>query len=103
MTAITARLDGAEILPDGSIQVRLMKVFVDAAGRETPLGLHRTVVTPLTDAAAQLDAVDMSLSADGAGAVPAADRAVVLGLAAVLHTEERRAAYAAAQAAAARP
>ena len=58
------------------------------------------MITPLTDSAAQLDAANAELAASGFGALSPADRATILELAAALQTEDRRAAYAAALAAA---
>lgn len=102
MTAgVKSKLDRAEVSADGAIEVRVQKVFVDGEGRETPLGFHRTVITPEAEALSQLDALDADLSALGAAPLNANDRDVVLSLTNAIHTEERRAAYVVALAAAA--
>lgn len=100
MPQLLTKLDCAEVLPDGAVQVRLVRVFADDAGATTALGFHRTVLTPLADAGAQIDAAEAELAASGAAGLSSADRAMILDLAASLHTEERRAAYAARLAAA---
>ena len=87
------RLDRIEVLPDGVLQVRMRKVFVDDAGVETPLGYHRTMITPLSDPRRQLDEVGAHLASIGAGAMDAGAEALIADVAAAVQTEARKVSF----------
>lgn len=88
------RIDQVEVLRNGMVHVRLKKILVEADKSETTLDVygayHRFVVEPgVPISASDRDAINASLLAIGAGAVPDEDFEYISTLCNAAHTERK--------------
>lgn len=91
-------IDKIEVIRNGTIQVRLQKLFVDDDGSEHLLEYHRTVIEPGVDVDEQFALVNAHLEQMNQPPVDASELTTLKSLVPIVHTEDVVAAYRAEQA-----